>query len=96
MTSLGDAIRAEGEISTRPSQLDRLERIASMVEEIEKDRDQWREKYIASLHLNDDLIKGVERLRGEAWDEGWEVGQRWAFTDLDEYHRDTNPYRGDA
>jgi hypothetical protein len=31
--------------------------------------------------------------RAKAWDGGWDTGQLWAFSDLDEHDRSTNPYR---
>jgi hypothetical protein len=34
--------------------------------------------------------------RAKAWDEGWDTGQLWAFSDLDEHDRSTNPYRAAA
>jgi hypothetical protein len=30
--------------------------------------------------------------RAKAWDDGWDTGQLWAFSDLDEHDRSTNPY----
>jgi hypothetical protein len=35
------------------------------------------------------------REKESAWDEGWRTGQLWAFSDLDEHDRSTNPYRAE-
>lgn len=43
--------------------------------------------------LADLLAARDRRVRAEAWDEGWQTGQLWAFSDLDEYGKHTNPHR---
>lgn len=60
-------------------------------EELEKDRDHWREMYQASFDLNADLINGLEIQKARAWDEGWEA----AWTPMSLHHKDQgpNPYR---
>lgn len=68
MTKLADEIRAQAALSSRPGQMQKLEILATLVDEA----------------------------LAEAWDEGWQTGQLWAFSDLDEYGKHTNPYRGEA
>lgn len=63
MSALGEAIRAEAEISSRPAQLERLQRIATMVEELE-------ESLEASRWLSNQLVAGLKEQQAEAWDEG--------------------------
>jgi hypothetical protein len=52
--------------------------------------------HVAEQILTSDWLAAHDaRAKESAWDEGWDTGQLWAFSDLDEHDRSTNPYRAD-
>lgn len=55
----------------------------------------YKALYHEALKINADLVASLNEQKAEAWDEGWMKGQHWAFSDLDEDDRDSNPYRKD-
>lgn len=77
--NLADQIRAEGDTAARPGQMERLHDLAWKVEALER------------LVKELSTVTGIERLRAEAWDEGWEA----AWTPMSLHHKDQgpNPYR---
>lgn len=109
--NLADKIRAEGDTATRPGQMTALHDIAWQVEDLEvrlnqyrervealeEDRAHWRRMYLASVEMNNDLLRGLEIQKAQAWDEGYTAGYDDANTIASEWSGgQANPYRGDA
>ena len=74
-------------MSTDPARLTDDER-----EDLWRAFESWTEGDF-SEHMGE-AVEGILGKRlAKAWEEGWHTGQLWAFSDLDEHDRSTNPYR---